>query len=154
MRKLKIICSILATATVALILTQSCKKSSQANISASNGTKSHNMGQNCMNCHKSGGSGTGTFTVAGTVYDAAMTATNGNGTLHLFTGASGTGTVTATIDVDSKGNFFTTESVDFTSGLYPAITGTSGNTKFMVAKATSGQCNSCHGSTTDKIWVN
>src|SRR6478735_2875906 len=29
---------------------------------------SHNAGQDCMSCHKSGGGGKGIFTVAGTVY--------------------------------------------------------------------------------------
>jgi len=154
MRKLKIILSVLVTFIVAIVLTHSCKKDSTSNISKNNESRSHNMGQNCMNCHKSGGSGTGTFNVAGTVYNATITSTNGNGTVHIFTGSAGTGIVEAVIEVDSKGNFFTTNTVDFTSGLYPAITGTSGTTKFMNSKATSGQCNSCHGVSTDKIWVN
>ena len=42
--------------------------------SSFNENESHNAGQNCMACHKSGGQGEGWFTVAGTVYNASKTA--------------------------------------------------------------------------------
>lgn len=137
-----------------IILTVSCKKGeNETNISSYGSSKSHNMGQNCMNCHKSGGEGEGWFNVAGTVYDSSFAHTLGGGTVKLYTGPGGTGTLKYTVQVDTKGNFYTTETIDFGSGLYPAIQGTS-NTHYMSATISTGQCNSCHGVSTNKIWTN
>jgi hypothetical protein len=135
---------------------QSCSENEgdETVVSVNNGQKSHNMGQNCMNCHKSGGPGEGWFSAAGTVYNDALTATSPNGLVKLYTGPNGTGTLKATVAVDGKGNFFTTESIDFTGGLYPSVTGTSGETEYMDFSITTGACYSCHGSTTDKIYTN
>ncbi len=132
----------------------SCKKeeSSEAKISHHNGNESHNMGQACMNCHKQGGSGESIFNVAATVYDTTMNSVFPNTTVRLYTGANGSGTLKYTIEVDAKGNFYTTESIDFTNGLYPAVTGTQG-TKYMSSSITTGNCASCHGNTTNKIWT-
>lgn len=114
--------------------------------------ESHNMGQNCMNCHKSGGQGEGWFNVAGTVYDSAKNNTNPNGRVKLFTGPNGTGSEVATVEVDALGNFYTTQSVSFDGGLYPAVQGKN-TTQYMGSAAPSGQCNSCHGVSTDKLWT-
>ena len=111
------------------------------------------MGQNCMNCHKSGGEGKGWFNVAGTVYTAGLSNTYPNTTVKLYTGPNGTGTLKYTINGDAKGNFFTTETIDFGSGLYPVVQGTS-TAKYMSTTTTTGQCNSCHGVSTDKLWTN
>ncbi len=127
-------------------------ESSEAKISHHNGNKSHNMGQACMNCHKQGGSGESIFNVAATVYDTTMNSVFPNTTVRLYTGANGSGTLKYTIEVDAKGNFYTTESIDFTNGLYPAVTGTQG-TKYMSSSITTGNCASCHGNTTNKIWT-
>ena len=137
---------------------QSCKKDSkdenngETNISATGGHESHNMSQNCMNCHKKGGEGKGWFSVAGTVYDSLLTNTFQNVIVRLYTGPDGTGTLKSTIYGDAKGNFFTTEAIDFGVGLYPSVQGIS-TTQFMSGIITNGQCNSCHGVTTDKIWT-
>ena len=132
----------------------SCKKENAKVISANSETKSHNMGQNCMNCHKSGGEGKGVFKVAGTVYNAALNQTSSNGTVYLYSGSNGSGTLVATIEVDGKGNFFTTETVDFGSGLYPVVMGPGQDKHYMGSTITNGECNSCHGVSTSKIWVN
>lgn len=117
--------------------------------------KSHNGGDDCMNCHKSGGSGEGIFQTAGTVYDSAGVNMNPNGLVKLYAGANGSGLLIKSVEVDGKGNFYSTESVDFTGNVYPAITGFSGKTVYMQSRATSGKCNSCHdGTTTNRIWVN
>jgi hypothetical protein len=55
--------------------------------------------------------------------------------------------------VDAFGNFYTTENIDFGNGLYASVEGNS-STKNMVSSITTGQCNSCHGISTDKIWTN
>jgi hypothetical protein len=106
-----------------------------------------------MNCHKQGGEGEGWFNVAGTVYDSLKTATLPNATVNLYTGPNGTGTLKYTILVDGKGNFYTTNYIDFTGGLYPSVQGTN-STHYMSSTISMGQCNSCHGVSTDKLWAN
>jgi len=143
-------------AGLAFFLIQSCEKEgkgkNETNISAHGLNKSHNMGQNCMNCHKSGGEGEGWFNVAGTVYDSLKSQTYANATIHLYTGPNGSGTLKYTILGDAKGNFYTTESIDFGSGLYPVVAGAQG-TQYMSTSITAGQCNSCHGVSTSRLWT-
>lgn len=134
-------------------ITQSCNKNeNERNVSSNGANKSHNMGQNCMNCHKSGGPGEGIFNVAGTLYDSLQTSTYPNANIQLYTGPNGTGTLKYTIQADAKGNFFTTDAIDFGSGLYPAAVGSLG-THYMGSAITMGQCSSCHGVSTGKIWA-
>ena len=126
----------------------SCEKEEacdEDNISEQGDDDSHNMGQNCMQCHKLGGEGEGCFVVAGTVYDTLSINTLNSGKIELFTGPDGTGNLVHTIQVDSKGNFYTTENFDI-AGLYPVLTGPSGNKSYMGSSLTSGQCNYCHSS--------
>ena len=110
MKKVSILIGFFSFALLLVLLTDSCKKEGgvcgATNISATNGTASHNNGQNCMNCHKDGGSGEGgCFLIAGSVYDSTETVANPNGTVKLFSGLNGTGTLKATLHVDGKGNF-------------------------------------------------
>ena len=148
---------ILATFITGLSVAVSCTKDNESSggtkISQAGGNESHNMGQNCMNCHKSGGEGDGIFKVAGTVYNSLLTATYSNAVIKLYTLANGGGTLRATINGDAKGNFYTTENVDFTGGLYPAILGSTGNIKYMLEPINTGACASCHGGSTSKLWV-
>ncbi len=122
--------------------------------SSSNGSsKSHNMGINCMNCHKPGGGEAPTWQVAGTVYDQALITPYPNATVNLYTGPNGTGTLKYTIKVDARGNFYTSGNIDFTGGLYPSVTGST-TTNFMSSSITTGACNSCHNTVTmDRIWI-
>jgi hypothetical protein len=136
--------------SVIFILTQSCEKEKEGGetkISSNGGNESHNMGRNCMDCH------TGWFIVAGTVYASNKSSTYPNATVKLYTGPNGTGTLKYTIQVDAKGNFFTTEATNFGTGLYPSVQGNAAAT-FMQSVITTGQCNSCHNISTDKIWTN
>ncbi len=99
-----------------------------------------------MNYHKQGGSGEGLFQVAGTVIFP-------NATVYLYTGPNGTGTLKYTLEVDGKGNFYTTEKIDFgANGLFPAIKGKN-KTYYMPTAVTSGSCNGCHGVTTRKLYT-
>ena len=116
-----------------------------------NENESHNAGQNCMSCHKSGSHAEGWFTVGGTVYNASKTTVYPNATIKLYTGPNETGTLVKSVEVDGKGNFYTTADINFTNGLYVSVTGTTGNTNKMASSITTGQCNSCHGSSTEKI---
>ena len=137
-------------------LVTGCKKDEESgSVSSSHGgDDSHNAGKACMNCHSSGGSGEGTFVVAGTVYNQAGTSTNPNGTVYLYSGANGTGSLLGTVEVDSKGNFYTTSSVLPSGGAYIQVKGASGDIQNMPSICTSGNCNACHGVSTGKIWVN
>lgn len=124
----------------------------ETNISSYNSDDSHKAGQDCMTCHVSGGSGEGWFTVAGTVYDEAQTSVYPNATVKIYSEPNGNGNLIATIEVDENGNFYTTEAINFGDGLYTLVEGNS-STQHMITSITTGRCNSCHGSVTDKIWV-
>ena len=144
-----IVCSLFFSAT-------GCKKNgkcNQENISSAGSDESHNFGVNCMTCHTSGGEGKGCFSVAGSVSNVGLTSPLIAGTIKLYTGANGGGTLKHTIQIDAKGNFHTTESVDY-SGLYAAITGPNGTTNYMSSSLSNGSCNSCHGGSTSKLYGN
>lgn len=149
---------ILAFLAIAALMVAACEKEGDENgenetvISSHNSMESHNNGKDCMSCHKSGGPGEGWFTVAGSVYDETATNPFPNATVKLFTGPNGTGTNKKTIEVDGRGNFYTTENIDFGDGLYVAVEG-SEQTRYMSMSLSKGQCNSCHGNSTAKISV-
>lgn len=147
---------ILAIATLALVAFNSCddddEGENETNISSYTSDDSHKAGQDCMTCHKSGGSGEGWFTAAGTVYNKALTSVYPGSTVRLYSESGGTGNLIATIEVDENGNFYTTENIDFGTGLYTLVEGNT-STKNMASSITHGKCNSCHGVTVDKIWA-
>lgn len=147
---------IFITTLIALAFTviSSCEKENknETKISSYNDLESHNMGQNCMSCHKQGGAGEGWFTAAGTVYDSLKLNTYPNATVKLYTEPNGNGSLKQTIQVDGKGNFYTTNNIDFGSGLFPVVEGNT-TTKYMNSSISMGQCNSCHGVTREKIWI-
>lgn len=150
--KIKYIASVILAVSLSFAFSACSEDSENSDQVSSHGdTESHNAGGNCMSCHKSGGEGEGWFNIAGTVYNEAKTAVYPNSTVRLYTGANGTGTLKYTINVDAKGNFYTTEAIDFGTGLYASVEGT--QTSSMYSPITNGQCNSCHGGSTDKIWV-
>ena len=122
-------------------------------ISSYSADNSHKNGANCMDCHISGGEGEGIFTVAGSVYDSTKTGIYPNATIELYTESNGRGSLISTLEVDLLGNFYTTEDVDFGSGLFPMITGTGSDVHYMPEFTLIGTCNSCHGVTVDKSWV-
>lgn len=127
---------------------QSCEKEENNTISRHGSNASHNNGQNCMNCHTTG-PGSGIFLVAGSVYDSASNAPYADATIKLYS----SGFVIKTIEVDAKGNFYTIEAVDFSTPVSASVTGISGSTRNMLSEVPNGQCNSCHGVTVQRIWV-
>lgn len=133
----------------------SCRKQSESNISSFD-KESHNMGKNCFDCHKKGGEGKGWFTVAGTVYDTIFpnNKVNPGGKVYLYTQYAGKGALVASLEVDTKGNFYTTEKVDFSTPLYPKVISAKGKVKYMSNSVTTGACNSCHNYSTFKIYIN
>jgi hypothetical protein len=130
------------------------ENNSTAMVSRHNETESHNNGKACMSCHASGGSGKGWFGIAGSVYAEDLKAAAPNGTIYLYSGPDGTGTLVATVEVDGKGNFYTTASAIPSSGAYAQIKGTSGNMLNMSGVVTTGNCGSCHGASTARILIN
>lgn len=155
MKRLNIVLgTVLAGAVFGLSL-NSCKGTydcHEDNISAAGSDKSHNKGQDCMQCHRSKGEGEGCFIAAGTVYDMSMMNTVSSGKVDFYTGPNETGTLMQTILIDGKGNFYSTAKFN-PEGLYPVITGPTGNKKYMGSSLSTGACNSCHGSSTDALWV-
>ena len=150
------------TAIAFLIILNSCSSPYESiddedsgEMSSTAGSRnSHNMGQNCMNCHKPGGGEAPVWRVAGTVYNEAGTATNSNATIKLYTGPDGSGTLKYTLHVDAKGNFYTGGAIDFSGGLYPSVIGSTA-TYSMSNPITIGSCNSCHdGVSRSRIWTN
>lgn len=141
---------------IILIGVGSCEKGddegNESMVSMNYETESHNAGKDCMDCHKSGGSGEGWFTVAGTVYDNEKTSTYPNALIRLKTGPDGSGEIIKEIEVDGLGNFYTTQNINFGDGLYVEVIGNE-NTKAMGSKINNGRCNSCHGASIEKIWV-
>jgi hypothetical protein len=94
-----------------------------------------------MNCHKSGGSASGfRWTVAGTLYTTASGGTAVSGATIRVTDANN-----QVIDLvtASNGNFYTLTSVVLP--LHP-VASKCPNTATMSSAASSGSCNSCHGS--------
>ena len=155
MIRLKLRTSLVLVFSLLMIVLLSCGKEgeNEQKVSANGTSRSHHTGQDCMSCHSNGGSGEGWFTIAGSVYDNAKISAYANTTVNLSTGINGTGTIKYTIWGDASGNFYTTENIDFGSGLYVSVKGTAAP-KYMTAAITNGKCNSCHGVSTDKIWTN
>ena len=147
---------LLAVAFVLMMIIQSCEKEGGNSTKISQaGGRSHNAGRNCMNCHASGGEGNGWFNAAGTVYTPDSSSTYTNPVVQLYTQPDSLGnqTLVATINGDASGNFYTTASINFGSGLYPVVVGAH-STRYMAATITQGACNSCHGVTTARLFVN
>jgi len=126
---------------------------STAVYSVNGGTTSHNNGQVCLSCHVAGGTGKYNFVIAGSVFKPDLSTPSPNGIIYFWSESGGTGDLIATLQVDAKGNFFTTSSLLPGVGAYPQMRGISGAVKTMPILAFTGNCNSCHGVNEDPIWI-
>jgi hypothetical protein len=126
-----------------LVLAVSCEKESE---NESEGNGSHNAGKNCLSCHSN-------FKLAGSVYGKSLSSAYPGATINVTSQANGAGTVLATLTSDGSGNFHTGSAINFGTGVFVSVKGTSGIVKNMGSAITSGACNSCHGSSTSKMWV-
>lgn len=106
-----------------------------------------------MSYHISGGSGAGWFKLAGSVYNSTREKSYPNKMIKLYTESDGNGNLIKTIEVDGNGNFHTTEDIDFTNELFTSVTSLYGNVNNMNSSISTGMCNSCHGNSTNNIWV-
>ena len=116
------------------------------------GGANHNVGNDCLVCHKAGGGGEGVFTAGGTVYKVGTSIGATDATIKLYSNAEGTGTPVVSMTSAVGGNFYSQSSINFGSGLYVRVTSAKG-TSSMISPITTGGCNSCHGSSTGKITV-
>jgi hypothetical protein len=135
-------------------LSQHCKKSDPGTtikISRHGSTESHKAGQDCMSCHREGASGKGWFTVAGSLFEADGTTPAPNGMVRLYNELDDSNSQVMSVEVDGKGNFYTTESLVFSSGFYTSVSGSGSPSKFMQTRITSGACNNCHNGTTTAV---
>ncbi len=129
------------------------EESNKNQISKNFGDKSHHFDQNCMNCHIAGGEGESSFSIAGSIFKDDLSSKAPNGVMKFFSKPNGEGNLVATLEVDDKANFYTTENIDLSKDVYAAAIGKSGKMKFMSTPLTSGSCTSCHGNTTKKLWI-
>jgi len=139
--------------SVLVIVYVSCNHSKELTVNNSlyNSSKSHNMGQNCMSCHKKGGQGEGWFSVAGTAYHTDNS-TAQNVTVKLYSQPDGAGNLVKEIPGDLLRNFFITDIMSFRTGLYPVVE-FNGVKSYMSSSISIGSCNSCHGVSTSKITI-
>jgi len=124
------------------------------NISRYDSIRSHNNGQVCLRCHGPQGNGKGHFTVAGSVYRYNQRDPHPAATVRLYSEDFQQGQLLLQIEVDKKGNFYTTEAVDMLQPVYPVVYASDGNhITEMNMPAPSGACNSCHDQSPVRIWV-
>jgi hypothetical protein len=146
--------ALLFFSTACLLIYTSCHKEGEnvTKVSAHGSSSSHYNGSDCMTCHKKSGNGAGGgwFVVAGSVYKPDMISNNPNATIHLYSAQNGGGTEVAKIEADAYGNFFTTNSIDFGNGLYPAVESSTGTIHYMNSFTVTGDCNGCHNSSTSQ----
>ncbi len=113
----------------------------QSNISGT----SHNTGKDCMSCHR--------FTASGSIYNKALSSVFPGAVIKITSQADGAGTVLGTFTTNKSGSFYTSGPINFGSGIFVSVIGSSGNIKHMSSSITLGACNSCHGTSTSKVWA-
>lgn len=117
---------------------------------------SHRTTSECNVCHRPGGPGDGVFYVSGSVLNEARYVTQKKAVVKLYTKPKSQGELVAELYTDDMGNFYTTQKIDFTQGLYPSLYGTPGvkeDNKHMRQPVYVGNCNSCHGQSAEKLGI-
>jgi mono/diheme cytochrome c family protein len=118
--------------------------------------KSHFEGSTCISCHMPGGSAKEAFSVCGSVYDEVRLKVQPGAVVKLYTQPKAQGKLVATLNTDNKGNFYTTQKIDLSKGVYATLLGTPGvkeDTKHMPHRIFNGDCNSCHGVFTETLGI-
>lgn len=143
----------------AVIISVSCSDSfnnshNNIMISFNDEEKSHKHGENCMECHNDGQDGKDPFKIAGSVYTGNGESPVVNGLVKFYEEPEGEGRLAYAVEIDAKGNFYTTEGIDMGGGLYPAIESTRGNMYFMLTEVKTGACSNCHSADGIKLVIN
>lgn len=145
---------VLAMAMLMTACSDSSDDENETRTSKIGSTASHNAGQDCLQCHKSGGQGEGVFSIAGTVYQSgSLTQIKPNVKIEVHTGAAAGGNLVISLEVDARGNFYTGQAINWTPGLFVSVT-SDAETRHMFSAVTTGACNHCHGVTETVINVN
>lgn len=105
-----------------------------------------------MRCHLPDGEGEICWNVAGTIYNANGQQPMSGVQVALFTAPLGGGNLRQALQSDGTGNAYTSSSVDFGSGLFPAVIH-GGDTAFMTESIRDGACNRCHGRSTERVRI-
>jgi hypothetical protein len=109
---------------------------------ATGGPKAMNPGTACISCHSGANPSAGVaITLGGTIYSGVSSTTAVSGATVTITDSK---KVVTTLVTGSTGNFYTNKSISF-----PAQVAVSKcpDTATMISTVSSGDCNSCHGST-------
>jgi hypothetical protein len=146
-----------SSASSALVVSSSVPRvlsSAAASSSLSRKTTSHNVGKNCLSCHKVGGDGAkfAVFSAAGSIYQSNG-APQANALVRLY--VPGTNTLAASLGTDASGNFYTSDAVaglPSGAGVQAEVEGSGGKKINMSDTVKNGGCNTCHnGAVTNKI---
>ncbi len=105
-----------------------------------------------MRCHLPDGEGEICWNVAGTIYNTSGQQPVGGVEVLLFTRPLGGGALQQALQSDGSGNIYTSSSVAFGSGLFPAVIH-NGDTAFMTESIYDGACNRCHGRSTERVRI-
>jgi hypothetical protein len=136
-RKLSVFTIIMFGAFFIVSCTKIAPYENETNNSTFTEDESHYEGVNCMGCHYSAGDADGWFTLAGTVYGNTE-----NAIVELYNDTLLP--AVKTIEVDTRGNFYTTDQIDFTGGYFVSTRNSEGTADFMKAPIQTGQCSLCH----------
>lgn len=145
---------LLALAAIVLLGTRcqhgNCKDGSPSHHG---GSRSHNVGRNCQQCHLADGPGEVCWAIGGTAYDSISGSTLANVTVRFYKSLTDSSASIFSLDGDDKGNFYTSQDPGLAAWLYPEVTAANGHTARMTQPINTGACNSCHGVSTAKITV-
>jgi cytochrome c553 len=137
---------------VVIMAVPSCKHGKcEDGGSSSGGRESHNAGANCRSCHHPDGEGEVCWNVSGTLYDTGGNEPVQGARVRLFGKPQGKGSEVLALESDRNGNVYTSQEVNFGSGLFPAVINANGDTAFMTEAIRDGACNRCHGQSTEVI---
>lgn len=122
-------------------------------FSRNGSNESRGMDGNCGSCHEHK-SGSQKITLGGTLFksDKSTLYKNG-GVINLFSQPGGQGTLLKTIQVDNVGNFYSNANYILSTPYYVEVVSAAGDTAYMAQSLANGSCGSCHGKTTDNIFV-
>lgn len=117
----------------------------QSRHGATNSHSDERRGQDCTSCHYQGNNAY-VYSLAGSVYQQNdPTAYFPNATIKFYSEADGNGQLLASLEVDANGNFYSTDAIDLSNGVYPMISGGGLQAPLsMPSSTTSGGCNACH----------
>jgi len=150
LRRLKVKNNLVVLFFLTLLMT-SCDKffipENDSEISKFSEDESHEFGNNCMDCHHSAGAGEGWFSLAGSVKGD-----NKKATIELLYDTLSE--PIHKIEVDELGNFYTTNKIDFSTPYTVGVRKKNDGVRYMHSTITVGQCNLCHGATTEVLNIN